>query len=374
MRLRLRTTCPLVLAAVQLGVTAYELAFFQEFLGNDYGHLPTRQIHWHVYPRFRCNAIDFTGFEHDEDDVERGFFVQNIIVRTAAEGVGPPKALVLYQRNSPLSDSYSPCDGQSIQRGEVKVYPFDEDLMFDSEFRDAIESDEEIDGDGGDEARSIGIATAHSDHINEDVVEDMEQYYVHGNPRLVIRQSVPDDDVYWTDFRDWRNRRIKVAREYRMLPSELTNKYSFGQLRRMGYIVDEEMEKEMRWRFEADQRRVREEENFYEAIHDDEIAGLDNGDPYLEDLVWHWPPQEKLPDVDTVQRMLDLETELGNDVPWNPGNYVIREARPDLSKVVLPSPVEVSGNEGIELPVDINIHDFLFGNASPDIEDSNVIE
>ncbi|KAF3915274.1 hypothetical protein AA313_de0200841 [Arthrobotrys entomopaga] len=75
-------------------------------------------------------------------------------------------------------------------------------------------------------------------------------------------QVVPDWEVYRPDFRDWRNWRIGLG-DYRPLAEEFTEDYSFAELKKMGYMIDEEKEALMRGRMEEVQRNARstEQEN-----------------------------------------------------------------------------------------------------------------
>ncbi|KAK6543856.1 hypothetical protein TWF694_000583 [Orbilia ellipsospora] len=324
MRLHISTFGGVIIATLLPFVVPYEIAFHPFWLAVHGEAL--YPLNYRVYPRFTCNPVPLEDLDSRTDN-----FVQNVVVRTAADAVGPPKVIVFYNARPPLEgQAYRtlPC---AFRNGVAAAY-FREDkpstqvfyVQNEGKFTHFKEIDEGMpewgrivdelelepsevgynDGDGWwmthddeitlhdfdwDEGYSSGLDytfrgvddKTQSTDIGEAVSGDEWDIEFDGpywNPsgelgpewrprepygtRWAPGQVVPDWEVYRPDFREWRNWRISLG-DYRPLPSEFTEEYSYEQLKEMGYMVDEEREELMKGQMEELQRnaRSREQEN-----------------------------------------------------------------------------------------------------------------
>ncbi|KAF3918664.1 hypothetical protein AA313_de0205706 [Arthrobotrys entomopaga] len=433
------TTSYLSIFAHLQWVSAYQLAFFPEFLGTDTASRPTSQVIFHTYPRFRCNAIDFAGHS-DEDDVEdldrnyahdpkRGdnFFVQNIVLRISAVATGPPKAIAIYDADpnaahpcdldeymtrvirwlplKPSTQSYfttftgymthfkeirqgdrewaivaenklRPGDvagwdmrkeSWDVSRKDVDVYPFDQDLAFDGTFANNLDSDDEDDAEALRILDELDHNTVHSDSLDENDPKDMEFLHFFGNPKWSTRQEVPPQSVYRKGYRDWRNYRLKRAKEYRRLPIWLTRKFGIDRLRKMGYVVDMDLERQLKAELVRDLARSEQAEKFYEGLHEVGYGNSVTGNQALDDLIWGWPPREEQANVDSMQMLMSIDVE-DDTIPYNPNDYAIREEpAPDSWRTIVTVPPEYANRDVASgFPEGWTIAQLLSGSTSPE--------
>ncbi|KAK6537651.1 hypothetical protein TWF694_011825 [Orbilia ellipsospora] len=409
MRIFYTISCFSILTQLQW-ISAYQLAFFPEFIENDQKSNPTPQIYFHTYPRFRCNAIDFTGHDNDDDssmdldknnayDPERrgNGFVQNIILRMTSASTGPPRAIAIYDADE---GAENPCDidgymikvirwyprkpstqvyftlfrgymshFKEIKEGdrewaivaennirpgdvaqwktkteewivhqkEVRVFSLDQDLTFDAEFDNDLDSSDSDDAETQRIMDELDHNTVHSENLDEKDYGDMEPFYVFGNPKWSIRQKVPPQMVYNKRYRDWRNYRLKKAKEYRRLPIWLSEKFSAQKLRDMGYVIDVDLEEQLRGELINDVLRSEQAERFYEKLPEVGFGGPEN--KALDDLIWGWPPPEEQTNVDPLHMLMSIDFD-DNTVPYNPYDYATKEEIPDNWKKMVTVPSE----------------------------------
>ncbi|KAK6519690.1 hypothetical protein TWF281_003509 [Arthrobotrys megalospora] len=280
--------------------SAYEIAFYPYFLTLHTGE--NYEPNYRVYPRFKCNAVP-------PEDLDGDPFARNVLVRTAADSVAP-KVIVFYDNED--AGDVNPCraenatvaayffrdrkpsqqildadavgkmthfmeiseqseewaflvDWLELEPGLVAVKDLTENAWFiaDPDFLEVeIRGFDSDFGYDSAEDFSNGVdSEGNSESPAEDVEwPEMEQPY---GTRFAPGQKVPDEDVYRSGFRDWRNARIKWG-DYRSLPSEFTDKYPFDELRGMGYITNEEKEAKVQEEKRIHQQMARQLEREYE--------------------------------------------------------------------------------------------------------------
>ncbi|KAF3183017.1 hypothetical protein TWF788_005818 [Orbilia oligospora] len=83
-----------------INAIAYEIAFNSFDLENDlpdhFSAAPTPEFNWSVYPRYRCNPVNYSGSN-------RGY-LRDVLVRTLPGGDGPPDIIVLYNNKPGVFD------------------------------------------------------------------------------------------------------------------------------------------------------------------------------------------------------------------------------------------------------------------------------
>ncbi|KAJ6257058.1 hypothetical protein Dda_7942 [Drechslerella dactyloides] len=327
---------------------AYEIAFFPYFLGLHYGADPTPPILWSVYPRFRCNAVSFDGFPPNNQ------FTQNVLVRTALDGAGPPKAIMFYESDPGDSD---PC-GADKQELLGVFYPDkpSQQILF-TESRGTITHWMELNEQSPqwETIRENGLlpgdvlhwnwrvnAWEHdSDAITNEAFDadiayhDVENYDTSSpSPAAFLEdtesesnspeintseavlasfdslwpppQEVPDAEVFAPKYRDYRNLRLQEASEYRSIPRSFLTIYSYDQLRRMGYVVDMKLEAQRNAALDMEQKRRKDAEVFYEALRTNQFPA---GNQFLEDLIYGWAPAGNWQPNGTLQGPSETEME-----------------------------------------------------------------
>ncbi|KAK6346897.1 hypothetical protein TWF696_006998 [Orbilia brochopaga] len=356
---------PAVLVLLSTLADAYEIAFFPYFLGLFYGADPTPPILWSVYPRFSCNAVSFEGYPPNNR------YTQNILVRTAADGIGPPKAIMFYESDPGHPD---PCgaDKQELlgvfypdkpsqqilpteSRGSIthwreldekspewelvkrdELLPGDvlrwnwNDHIWDlepetirNEVFDADQAYHTVDeSDRSNPDTGAFLDNSQSDSTSPGLSTGGGNVHANFNPLWTPQQEVPDADVHAPSYRDYRNWRMREAGEYRPIPRSFLAKYTYDQLRRMGYVVDAEMEARLNAELDMEQARRKDAENFYENLRMSQFPG---GDQFLEDLIWGWSPAGNEQPGDTLDSQLATEVgTLDNDmapVQGQPAEY-----------------------------------------------------
>ncbi|KAK6501642.1 hypothetical protein TWF481_009475 [Arthrobotrys musiformis] len=365
MRFRLVHSVGLILLPLAV---AYEIAFYPYWLGLDSeGDDP---MNYRVYPRFKCNKIIHENAGQD--------FVQNIIVRVA-EGATTPGLLVFY---APSEDDEEPCHEEN---GVVAAYFYKDKTEVQQRFytergggmtyfREVGDDTDEwailvdwlglqpgeaalrVNGDGDedfkeywkkwddtsvelypyDEEHGYNTMADYSygeDDENEGTLREAAEGVVwpaiegeYGNI-FAPHQRVPDEDVYYESFRNWRNARIRFG-DYRPITSEFTNIYPVEELRDMGYIIDDAIEARMR------QQRQQER-----------LDNLELERVYEEDRVKHQNAQEM------YTRVGDMFNggEFGSNVNPPDVNDQRRKTRPFLEDMIMigHDPAVVNQSPGI---------------------------
>ncbi|KAK6358367.1 hypothetical protein TWF730_007708 [Orbilia blumenaviensis] len=259
-------------------VTAYEIAFYPYELSLH--SRDSDPLRYRTYPRFKCHKIPMG------DPKSQG--VQNILVRTAEEAIAP-ELIVFY--NAAEGDP-NPC---ADENGRLAGYFFknekpSQQILYTSvgwnmnHFMDAgVDSDEwaalvdwlglkpgqiaardpddpdlewfEVDEDI--EVKQYG--DDHGYHTDGDFSYGEDSHGVMAPPKEGVKwpemeengtkyapgQKVHDDAVYMSNYRDWRNARIRFG-DYRPLPKEFTDTNTLQELQDMGYIIDIAKEMQMR--------------------------------------------------------------------------------------------------------------------------------
>ncbi|EPS38357.1 hypothetical protein H072_7950 [Dactylellina haptotyla CBS 200.50] len=265
-------------------------------------------------------------------------------------------------------------DGEWFAYGDtVDVRDFDADLAYASDMDYTFRSGDD------DDSRTVSTNVGLDRSGDEWDLEFAGPYPVSFGPglepdiqvpygtRWAPGQMVPDWEVYRSDYRDWRNWMISEG-NYRGLSSDFTDRYTYDQLRRMGYLIDEPREMAIRRRKAEVQELAREAEGGYEQIRGAERAirgepALDLNSEYMQNLFQISTPDGGSASLDPLATLMDIQVDelQAGEVVASPSN------------IAGPSVMELEE----ELPQDGNhmqslFEDVLGQDSRPDQPDSNL--